>query len=328
VWGTLNSVSVVVPVFNSQETLPRLAAEVASAFEGWTFELLLVNDGSRDQSWSVIVQLASEYPWIRGVDLMRNYGQHNAVLCGIREARYEVVVTIDDDLQNPPGETHRLLPKLAEGYDVVYGTPRRETHGFLRNLASRITKLALQGAMGAETARNISAFRVFRTMLRDAFKDYDSPYVSVDVLLTWATQRFASVRVENRPRAVGASNYTVRKLLVHALNMATGFSAIPLQIASLLGFVFTLFGFGVLAYVLTRYFIQGGSVPGFAFLASVIAIFSGAQLFALGIIGEYLARMHTRSMKQPSYAVRDAAEQGGSHVARPEDCFAGSMAER
>jgi undecaprenyl-phosphate 4-deoxy-4-formamido-L-arabinose transferase len=324
----VHSVSVVVPVFNSQETLPLLAAEVASAFEGRTFELLLVNDGSRDKSWNVIEALASEYPWIRGIDLMRNYGQHNAVLCGIREARYDVVVTIDDDLQNPPGEVRHLLPKLDEGYDVVYGTPRRETHGFLRELASRITKVALQGAMGAETARNISAFRVFRSKLRDAFKDYDSPHVSVDVLLTWATQRFAFVRVESRPRAFGASNYTVHKLLVHALNMATGFSAVPLQIASLLGFIFTLFGFGVLAYVLTRYFIHGGSVPGFAFLASVIAIFSGAQLFALGIIGEYLARMHTRSMKQPSYAVRAAAEQSGSQVAQPEACFAGSVAER
>jgi undecaprenyl-phosphate 4-deoxy-4-formamido-L-arabinose transferase len=255
----------------------------------------------------VIERLASEHAWIHGIDLMRNYGQHNAVLCGIRAARYEVIVTIDDDLQNPPGEIRNLLSKLDEGFDVVYGTPRQESHGFLRDLASRVTKITLQGAMGAETARNISAFRVLRTQLRDAFEDYDSPYVSIDVLLTWATQRFASVRVENRPRSIGVSNYTVRKLLVHAMNMATGFSAVPLQIASLLGFAFTLFGLGVLAYVLARYFVQGGSVPGFAFLASVIAIFSGAQLFALGIIGEYLARMHTRTMKQPSYAVRNTS---------------------
>jgi len=302
-----HSISIVVPVFNAQETLPLLVAEIRSALGGRSFELLLVNDGSGDTSWRVIERLASDHSWIRGIDLMRNYGQHNAVLCGIRAARYEVIATIDDDLQNPPGEIPNLLSKLDEGFDVVYGTPRQESHGFLRDLASRVTKITLQGAMGAETARNISAFRVFRTKLRDAFEDYDSPYVSIDVLLTWATQRFSSVRVENRPRSIGVSNYTVRKLLVHAMNMATGFSAVPLQIASLLGFAFTLFGLGVLAYVLVRYFVQGGSVPGFAFLASVIAIFSGAQLFALGIIGEYLARMHTRTMKQPSYAVRNTS---------------------
>lgn len=308
------SISVVIPVFNARETLVPLAAEIRSALEGNAFEVILVNDGSRDGSWEVIERLAAEYVWVRGIDLMRNYGQHNAVLCGIRAARHEVIATIDDDLQNPPAEIFNLIRKLEEGYDVVYGTPRKETHGFLRDLASRVTKVTLQGAMGAETARNISAFRVFRTNLRDAFESYSSPFVSIDVLLTWATQRFASVRVENRPRTIGVSNYTIRKLLVHALNMATGFSIVPLQMASLLGFAFTVFGFGVLAYVLGRYFVQGTNVPGFAFLASVIAIFSGAQLFALGIIGEYIARMHMRTMNRPSYAVRTALAERNMSV--------------
>ena len=127
----------------------------------------------------------------------------------------------------------------------------------------------------------------------------------MDVLLTWATTRFAAVRVRHEPRTIGVSNYTFRKLLRHALNMMTGFSTRPLQLASLIGFGFTLFGMAVLVYVLGRYFIEGGSVPGFPFLASVIAIFSGAQLFALGIIGEYLARMHLRMMDPPTYAVRE-----------------------
>jgi undecaprenyl-phosphate 4-deoxy-4-formamido-L-arabinose transferase len=303
-------------------------AEVASAFGNSTFELVLVNDGSRDASWKTIEQLSSEYPWIRGIDLMRNYGQHNAVLCGIRAARYDVIATIDDDLQNPPAEILKLLPKLEQGYDVVYGPPLKESHGVLRDLASRVTKIALQSAMGAETARNISAFRVFRTKLRRGFEDYNAPYVSVDVLLTWATQRFASVRVQNRPRTIGASNYTLRKLVVHALNMATGFSVLPLQIASFLGFAFTLFGIAALVYVLTRYFLQGGSVPGFAFLACAVSIFSGAQLFALGIIGEYIARMHMRTMNRPSYAVRrNTAEENEPDTAQQHRDCAGSPAK-
>ena len=305
------AVSVVVPVFNAERSLRQLIEEIERALGGSTFEVILVNDGSRDQSWNVIEELICQYSWIRGFDLMRNYGQHNALLCGIRQARYEIVATIDDDLQNPPAEIPRLLAKLAEGYDVVYGAPRQQTHGVLRNLASRITKMVLQGAMGAETARNISAFRVFRTRLREAFGGYSNPYVSIDVLLTWGTQRFTFSRVEHHSRICGVSNYTWRKLVVHALNMATGFSVIPLQISTLLGFAFTLFGLVVLALVLLRYVLHGGSVPGFAFLASTIAIFSGAQLFALGIIGEYIARMHVRTMNRPSYAVRG---EGGTRI--------------
>ena len=199
------------------------------------------------------------------------------------------------------------MAKLREGADVVYGAPEQRQHGLLRNLASSITRLALAGAMGTRTARQVSAFRVFRTAVRDAFKQFPSPFVSIDVLLTWGTTRFDHVGVRHDARAAGTSNYTVRKLMTHAVNMTTGFTTIPLQLASVLGFAFALFGLGVLAYVVARYFIHGGSVPGFPFLASVIAIFSGVQLFALGIIGEYLARMHLRSMERPPYVVRESA---------------------
>jgi glycosyltransferase involved in cell wall biosynthesis len=267
------------------------------------FELLFVEDAGGDDSWSIIQELASEDTRVRGLQLARNYGQHNALLCGIRAARGSVIVTLDDDIQNPPEEIPRLLDKLAEGFDVVYGTPAKEQHGLLRAAASRITKLALQSAMGAETARNVSAFRAFRIGLRDAFKDFRSPTVNIDVLLTWGTSRFAAVSVRHDPRYAGVSGYTLRKLITHALNMMTGFSTMPLQLASVMGFVFAAMGLLVLLYVVGRYLISGTSVPGFPFLASIIAIFSGVQLFALGIFGEYLARMHFRSMERPPYAV-------------------------
>ncbi|HEY8600374.1 MAG TPA: glycosyltransferase family 2 protein [Thermomicrobiales bacterium] len=304
--GPLVGVSVVVPVYNSADTLGvllrRLTAVLVSL--GRPYELILVNDGSTDSSWETICDLRMHYHHLRGINLMRNYGQHNALLCGVQEAVYDVIVTLDDDLQNPPEEIPVLLQKLATGYDVVYGIPQREQHGVWRDLASRMTKLALQSAMGAETARNVSAFRVFRTQLRDAFARYQSPFVSIDVLLTWGTTRFTAVPVQHDPRRVGTSNYTFRKLVTHALSMMTGFSTLPLQLASLVGFTFTVFGLLVLLYVLGRYALLGGSVPGFPFLASVIAIFSGAQMFALGIIGEYLARMHVRMMERPVYTVR------------------------
>lgn len=300
-------VSIIVPVYNGEQTLPELAERLQAVLSDHCrqFELVLVNDGSPDGSWTTICRLAEEHVWVRGINLARNYGQHNALLCGIRAARFDLLVTMDDDLQNPPEEIPKLLQKLDEGYDVVYGVPQKEQHGLLRDLASQITKLALRSAMGAEVARHVSAFRAFRKRICVAFMHFQGSFVSLDVLLTWGTTRFASVRVQHSPRSKGVSGYSVGKLIRHASNMITGFSVIPLQVASLVGFGFTLFGILVLIWVLGRYFVHGGSIPGFPFLASTIAVFSGAQLFALGVIGEYLARIHFRTMERPTYAVLD-----------------------
>jgi len=302
------NISVIIPVYNSEPTLAAIVKHLQPVLEAEAaeHELILVNDGSSDQSWDVIRDLSATYSWVRGIDLMRNYGQHNALLCGIRFARYEIVVTMDDDLQHPPEEVPKLLKKLDEGYDVVYGTPQKEQHGFWRDMASQVTKLVMKSTMGVQVARNASAFRAFRSDIRNAFADFQCPFVSIDVLLTWGTTRFAAVPVRHDQRREGLSNYTFKKLLAHAINMMTGFSIMPLRLASVLGFGFSIFGFGVLVYVIGRYLIQGSSVPGFPFLAAVISIFSGVQLFSLGIIGEYLSRMHFRTMKQPVYTIRES----------------------
>jgi undecaprenyl-phosphate 4-deoxy-4-formamido-L-arabinose transferase len=301
------AVSVVVPVFRAELTLRDLYRQLVPVLEllSTEYEVIFVEDCGGDASWSVIESLSSEDSRVRGIRLNRNFGQHNALLCGIRSARHEVIVTMDDDLQHPVHEIGTLLSALTPEVDVVYGAPSREQHGLLRNLASQMTKLALSSAMGAETARNVSAFRAFRTTLREGFSDYRSPSVSIDVLLTWATTRFATVRVERRPRAAGVSGYSIGKLISHAINLMTGFSTLPLRVASIVGFAFVLLGMLIMIYVMVNYLIRGAAVPGFAFLASIITIFSGAQLFALGIFGEYLARMHFRSMDRPAYVVRE-----------------------
>jgi glycosyltransferase involved in cell wall biosynthesis len=304
----LVEISAIVPVYRSAPILPELYRRLTDSLSALAdrYEIILVEDCGGDDSWSVIEGLAERDGRVRGIRMSRNYGQHNALLCGIRAARFDTIVTLDDDLQNPPEEIAKLVARLVDDdVDVVYGTPETEQHGFFRDQGSRITKLALQSAMSAETARHVSSFRVFRTRIRDGFASYRGPYVSIDVLLTWGSTRFSHVRVRHEPRAIGQSNYTFRTLVTHAFNMMTGFSTLPLQIASIIGFLFTLFGFGILVFVLGTYIANGGSsVPGFAFLASIIAIFSGAQLFALGIIGEYLARMHFRTMDRPTYLVR------------------------
>lgn len=317
-------ISVLVPVYNSAASLPELHRRLTAVLGGLQqpYEIVLVNDGSRDGSWSAIQNLSAADAHVRGLNLMRNFGQQNALLCAVRAARYELAVTLDDDLQNPPEEIPKLLARLAEGFDVVYGAPEFEQHGLWRDVASRMTKLMLATVMGADVARDVSAFRALRVALRAAFADYRNSFVSVDALLSWATVSFGSVRVRHDPRVVGASGYTVRRLVIHAVNLITGFSVVPLQIASLAGFASTIFGMAILTYVVGRYLIQSTQVPGFAFLASLTAIQSGVQLFALGVIGEYMARMHSRIMDRPSYAVKDVSGTPGiappAHDDQPE----------
>ena len=259
------SVSVVVPVYNSAALLEQLVARVDTALASEDFEIVFVNDGSGDDSWAQIEELARTHERVRGVDLMRNYGQHNALLAGIRAAEGAAIVTIDDDLQNPPEEIPRLLAELAGGADVVYGTTTGEQYGFWRGFGTRLTKLALRGAVGNEIAGKVGAFRAFRTELRGPFDQYSGPQVNIDVLLHWGTRRYGWAQVAHHPRADGSSSYTFTRLATHALNVLTGFSTRPLRLASLVGLAFTLFGFVVLAVVIGSYAIRGGWCRGSRF---------------------------------------------------------------
>jgi glycosyltransferase involved in cell wall biosynthesis len=235
--------------------------------------------------------------------MQRNFGQHNALLAGILASRGEVVITMDDDLQHPPEEIPRLLEALQPGVDLVYGVPTAAQHRPWRNMTSAVGKLALASVMGAHVAPLISAYRAFRGSLRTAFANYRSPYVNIDVILSWGTSAVVGIPVRHEARQSGRSQYTLRRLLFHWWNMVTGFSVWPLRVASLTGFVFLCFGFAVLVVVIVRY-LGGGSVPGFPFLACIVTLFAGAQLFALGIIGEYMARLYFRSLDRLPFLIK------------------------
>jgi undecaprenyl-phosphate 4-deoxy-4-formamido-L-arabinose transferase len=298
--------SVVVPVYNGESTLNDLVHRIEKTLTGTadSFEIILVNDGSPDQSWQLIQELSKEHPCVVGINLMRNYGQHNATLCGIRAARYDVTVTMDDDLQHPPEEIPKLIEKLHEGYDVVYGAPQKMPQNFFRNLITKYTKILLAFVMGVPSVRDISAFRLFRTSLSKAFENFQSPDVIIDVLLSWGTTRFVSTKVNIERPFEKRSHYNFLSLLKAAILILTGYSTAPLRLASIIGFAMTIMGMAILIYILILYF-SVGSIPGFPFLASIIAIFSGAQLFTLGIFGEYLARIFNRSVDRPLYVISD-----------------------
>jgi len=298
--------SAVIPVYNGEKSIESLVSRLTPVMQTLfnKFEIILVNDGSLDKSWGIISNFTKNNPHITAINLHRNYGQHNALLCGIRAAKFEYTLTMDDDLQHPPEEIYKLLAAMQNGYDVVYGIPNKMPHSSWRNFFSKYVKLILARLMGIARVRDISSFRLFRTDLREAFMDFNSPNVIVDALLSWSTTNFGTTIVQESPRPLGESNYTFLKLVKMSLLILTGFSTVPLRFASLVGFSFTVFGIFILIYVIVR-FLNVGSIPGFPFLASIITIFCGTQLFALGIFGEYLAHIFEHSTARPPYVIKN-----------------------
>lgn len=310
-------ISVVIPCYRSQATLEPLVQRLIpvvnqlAAERSGGAEVLLVVDGSPDGTWHVASSLAGKYPdVVRAILLMRNYGQHNALLAGIDRARFDVLVTMDDDLQHLPEELPELVAGLADGdVDVVYGVADVEEHGLVRSLASRSVKRALELA-GVPNVRDVSAFRAFRTPLRAGFTDVADAFASVDVFLSWTTTGVRRHRVRMDRRSKGRSSYSPTALVRHAFNMITGYSEAPLRLVLWLGVGLALLGAALLSYVLGSYFLGRTQLAGFTTLAAVSALFSGAQMLSLGILGEYLGRLHFRSMHKPTYLVR--TELGGN----------------
>jgi glycosyltransferase involved in cell wall biosynthesis len=308
-------VSIVIPCYRSERTLgPVVEAIFATLAEPTAsstiseFEVVLVVDGSPDDTADVANKLASEHPEVRAVELRRNYGQHNALLAGIARAKHEVVVTMDDDLQHLPDQIPALLAPLARGEaDLSYGVPREEEHGFWRSAASRAVKRGLALA-GVHAAEDVSAFRAFWTAQREGFSHIEDPYVSLDVMLSWTTTSISRVMVQMDQRQLGRSSYTVRTLVRHAVNTITGYSNVPLRVVAWLGGLCALLGAILGAVVIWKFAAGDTTVAGFTTIAAMVAVFSGAQMLSLGIIGEYVGRLHTRSTGKPTFLVKTDSE--------------------
>jgi len=302
----IEGLSVVVPVYRSEQTLKELVGRISSALQKHDFEIILVDDASGDGSWEEISSLAKEKPNVFGMRLGRNSGQHAALLAGVRTAKFETIVTLDDDLQNPPEAIEKLISGLKPGVDVIYGVSNEIKQNFYRRLGSNLVRKFFSLALGFNSAVTMSSFRAFRTDLREGFSTQLGPNISLDALLTWSTTRFAVAEVRHDLRKMGKSHYTFRRLVRFMIDMTTGYSALPLRLASALGFLTIAFGAVLLAYVIGRPILTGERVQGFPMLASTIIIFSGVQIFLLGILGEYIGRMHFRVMNKPTYMIAES----------------------
>ncbi|WP_433053328.1 glycosyltransferase family 2 protein [Dactylosporangium sp. CS-033363] len=301
------SVSVVVPCYRSAGILPRLVERLNAVLPGIDpiHEIILVVD-STDATWDAARDLAAEHPAVQAIRMARNYGQHNALIAGIRAANCARIITMDDDLQHPPEELPKLVAALTDDLDVVYAVAESEEHGPLRNLTSWGAKNLVMGrTMGVPNADVLGALRIFRTFLRAGLDQVSGPHVSVDIALSWTTTRVGSVVVRMDQRTEGRSGFTLRSLTKHAVNMILGYSTKPLRLVTYLGFLIGVCGVLLTMRLIWLYFTGDTKVAGFTTLASLVTIFSSAQMIGIGVLGEYLGRVHAHGMGRPTYVIRD-----------------------
>ncbi len=300
------SVSIVIPVYRGGLAIPNVASGIMQFFDEYHIsgEIIFVDDSSPDQSWEIIQGIYSQNPGrVHAIQLMRNFGQHNAIMCGLRHARGEIIITMDDDGQHPPEEIPRLLEALQKtGADVVYGVPRNRSHAWWRNLGSWAVVKFFQLAL--RTRVTPSAFRAMRREVVQAICRYPYHFTQIDGLLIWNTTRISEIEVEHRPRLAGRSSYSLSKLLTLALNVFTNFSLLPLQIASVTGFLAAAGGLLLGLTYLVLYLLGQIVVPGYASTIVAVLVLGGLQLLSLGIIGEYVGRVHLNLNQRPQYTVR------------------------
>ena len=308
----MSTVSVVIPVYNAAGHVERTVTQVRSVLDECAdaYEVVLVDDGSVDDTWKVLSALATDIDEVRAIRLERNFGEQNAVLCGIRAARLDVIVTIDDDLQQPPSEIPLLLDAMTPDVDLVYGIADRYGHSLFRRLMTALTKFVIEHVFRVPRARKVTSFRAFRTPLRQHFEASPGPRFSIDGLLGPATTRTATVTVRHVARGSGRSSYTIPKLAAHTVSLITTSSPAPLMFAWVLS-AFCLVSAAVFAAVFVVWSLIDWSPTNLYWLAAgaMVGLF-GALFLSVGILGQYAARVLMRLGGLPPYVVAEELDHG------------------
>jgi glycosyltransferase involved in cell wall biosynthesis len=299
--------TVVIPVYNSATIISVTVSRVRDFFltQGLSFEIILVNDGSWDNSWDVIAELARAIPNVVAINLLKNYGQHNANLCGFREAKGDFVITMDDDLQNPPEEIGKLIEVAQRDYDLVIGRFESKKHSLVRRLGSRAVGWLNRTVFEVKDNLILSNFRIIRRDVIDRVCRDQSVVPYIPGLVLKYSARRCNVLVHHQSRTEGASNYTMRKLLRLVTNILFNYSTIPLHYAAAFGFIISGISFLLGLFYLLRTLIDGTSIPGWATIVVLLSFFNGVLILLLSVIGEYLVRVLREVGAQRSYEIKE-----------------------
>lgn len=297
--------SIVIPVYNSEKCLPELVRQLLLVLKEKTqyFEIILVNDHSKDGSWEKIIELKKNTHQLKGINLRKNFGQDNAIMAGLNNASGEIVVIMDDDLQHAPHDIPLLLDKINAGYDVCYANFITKKQSWLKNIGSWFNGKIANIVIGKPNDIYLSPFKAIKREVVEEIIKYDGPYPYVDGLLFGITQNITQVMVEHQSRYEGKSNYTFLKSVGVWLRLAINFSVIPLRVATFLGFLFAGASFILAIIYLVQYFIGDKSPTGWASMIEIMLFYGGVQLIVTGIIGEYLGRLVLHNNKKPQFTI-------------------------
>jgi undecaprenyl-phosphate 4-deoxy-4-formamido-L-arabinose transferase len=309
----IKKLSIVIPVYNGAKTIAHVTEGcIKHLTSSQELEIVLVNDGSKDDSNEVCKQLVRKHPeHIIFVNLSKNFGEHAAVIAGISQTSGEAVAILDDDGQNPPIEVLKLLDQLLKGYDVVYGTPHQRGYNFFRNILSSINDSVATFLIKKPPKLYLSSFKIISRYLADYIVVHSNPNPYLDSLVFQCTDNYSQINVNQAERKLGESNYTMRKLLRVCLNMMTTASTMPLRFATFCGITFGLMGLIGSFFILIEYFFWGVEVKGYVSLVTSILVFSGIQLFSLGVLGEYIGRLFQNS-QLTTFNIRKVYRGGNS----------------
>lgn len=299
--------SVVIPVYNSANIVAKTVSQIREFFlpQALRYEIILINDGSMDGSWGVIADLARDYPEVTAINLLKNYGQHHANLCGFREATGNYVITIDDDLQNPPEEIAKLIHKVQDGYDLVIGRFESKQHSFVRRIGSQFVGWLNRKVFDVSDNLILTNFRIIRRDVVDRIcldKSF-APYIP-GLALKYSSHR-CNVLVHHLPRTEGKSNYTWRKILRLVATILFNHSSIPLRYGAAFGFFVAGISFFLSLYFLLEAVVSGTHAPGWASLVVLLSFFNGVLILLLSVIGEYLIRILREIGTQRSYEIKE-----------------------
>ena len=297
--------SICIPVYNGSDTISPLMENLDSTFSNIEKEVVLVNDGSRDNSAEVCKDLCKKYDYVKFINLRRNYGEHNAVMCALNYCTGDYAVIIDDDLQNPPEEIFKLLNEIEKGYDVVYSKYHVKKHPWFRNFGSKVNDVFATWLIGKPKNLYLCSFKIINRAMIEELKKYKGPFPYIDGLLLRATNNVSSVFVEHKARTQGKSNYTLGKLLNLWLSMFINFSIKPMRFITITGLTISLISVVMALFFIVEKIMNPQTVPGWTTIIVLLLFFGGLQSTFLGIIGEYIGKNYLDQNNTPQWVVKE-----------------------